>query len=119
MNAAWYTDFGPADEVLRSGKLPKPDPGPGEVRVRIAASGINPVDVKRRLGGRGAAVTDRVVPGVVSLPHGWGHGAPGAAMSVAADHAGVNANTLTDHTAIDPLSGNAVLNGVPVEVSPA
>ena len=64
-------------------------------------------------------ITDIVMPGVVSLPHGWGHGVPGTRMNVAARHAGVNSNVLTDELAIDPLSGNAVLNGIPVEVTPA
>jgi anaerobic selenocysteine-containing dehydrogenase len=64
-------------------------------------------------------VTDKVMPGVVSIPHGWGHGAPGANLPVAARYAGVNANALTDELDLDPLSGNAVLNGVPVELSPA
>ncbi|MEM7139634.1 MAG: molybdopterin oxidoreductase family protein [Actinomycetota bacterium] len=64
-------------------------------------------------------VTDSVMPGVVSLPHGWGHSKPGARMAVAAEHAGVNSNVLTDPSIIDPLSGNAVLNGIPVEVVPA
>ena len=64
-------------------------------------------------------VTDSVMPGVVSLPHGWGHGKPGARMAVAGEHAGVNSNVLTDPSMIDPLSGNAVLNGIPVEVLPA
>ncbi len=62
-------------------------------------------------------VTEDVMPGVVSLPHGWGHQAPGAAMRVAAVHAGVNSNVLTDEAMVDPLSGNAVLNGIPVELS--
>jgi len=64
-------------------------------------------------------VTDAVMPGVVSLPHGWGHGVPGTRMHVAADHAGVNLNALTDDTVLDPLSGNSVLNGTPVTVVPA
>ncbi|GJM38020.1 MAG: dehydrogenase [Acidimicrobiales bacterium] len=64
-------------------------------------------------------VTDSVMPGVVSLPHGWGHSKPGIRMGVASEHAGVNSNVLTDPEAIDPLSGNAVLNGIPVEVVPA
>jgi anaerobic selenocysteine-containing dehydrogenase len=64
-------------------------------------------------------VTDAVMRGVVSIPHGWGHAAPGARMTVAATHAGVNSNVLTDPRAMDPLSGNAVLNGIPVEVEPA
>ena len=58
-------------------------------------------------------------PGVVSIPHGWGHGVDGTAMRVAAEYAGVNTNLLTDAAVIDPLSGNAVLNGVPVEVTAA
>ena len=62
-------------------------------------------------------VTDEVMPGVVSLPHGWGHSLPGVRMSVAAAHAGVNSNVLTDDFAIDPVSGNAVLNGIPVTVA--
>jgi anaerobic selenocysteine-containing dehydrogenase len=61
-------------------------------------------------------VTDAIMPGVVSIPHGWGHGAPGTGMRVARAHAGVNTNVLTDETQVDPLSGNAVLNGIPVEV---
>jgi anaerobic selenocysteine-containing dehydrogenase len=64
-------------------------------------------------------VTEDVMEGVVSLPHGWGHKAPGAQMDVAAEHAGVNSNVLTDEHAVDPLSGNAVLNGIPVELAPA
>jgi anaerobic selenocysteine-containing dehydrogenase len=64
-------------------------------------------------------VTDKVMPGVVSLPHGWGHGQRGTHMDVAADHAGVNSNVLTDELEVDPLSGNAVLSGIPVELEPA
>ncbi|MET0685500.1 MAG: molybdopterin oxidoreductase family protein [Solirubrobacteraceae bacterium] len=63
-------------------------------------------------------VTDRVMAGVVSLPHGWGHDAPGARLGVAAEHAGVNANALGDEELVDALSGNAVLNGIPVAVAP-
>jgi NADPH2:quinone reductase len=62
MKAAWYERQGPAREVLTVGSLADPVPGPGEVRVRIALSGINPVDVKRRAGGRGALDGPRVVP---------------------------------------------------------
>ena len=58
------------------------------------------------------------MPGVVSIPHGWGHDADGARMSVAAAHAGTNSNVLADEMLIDPLSGNAVLNGIPVELVP-
>jgi anaerobic selenocysteine-containing dehydrogenase len=64
-------------------------------------------------------VTDAIRPGVVSLPHGWGHDLPGAKMRVAAEHAGVNSNVLADDRALDPLSGTSVLNGIPVELHPA
>jgi anaerobic selenocysteine-containing dehydrogenase len=63
-------------------------------------------------------VTDEVMPGVVSLPHGWGHDVPEAQMSVAAAHAGANSNLLADELLIDAVSGNAVLNGIPVEIAP-
>ena len=61
-------------------------------------------------------VTDDIARTVVSLPHGWGHGAPGTRMNVAASRPGVNSNVLTDGSIIDPLSGNAVLNGIPVKI---
>jgi anaerobic selenocysteine-containing dehydrogenase len=64
-------------------------------------------------------VTDAMRPGVVSLPHGFGHDAPGARMPVARAHAGVNSNELAADDALEPLSGNAILNGIPVEVAPA
>ena len=63
-------------------------------------------------------MTDAVMPGVVSLPHGWGHDAPGAELRVASEHAGANSNVLADELLIDAVSGNAVLNGIPVEVAP-
>ncbi|MGH9228499.1 MAG: molybdopterin oxidoreductase family protein [Acidimicrobiales bacterium] len=66
-----------------------------------------------------AEVTDGIRPGVVSIPHGWGHDMPGVELSVARRYAGVNSNLLADEELIDPVSGNAVLNGIPVEVAPA
>ncbi|SPF01421.1 molybdopterin oxidoreductase family protein [Streptomyces sp. MA5143a] len=66
-----------------------------------------------------AEVTDGVRRGVVSLPHGWGHDRPGTRMSHAALDPGVNVNQLLDGSLLDPLSGNAVLNGVPVELARA
>ncbi|WP_199838620.1 molybdopterin oxidoreductase family protein, partial [Streptomyces scabiei] len=63
-------------------------------------------------------VTDVVRRGVVSLPHGWGHDRPGTRMRHAAIDPGVNVNQLLDGSLLDPLSGNAVLNGVPVELAP-
>ena len=64
-------------------------------------------------------VTDTIMAGVVSIPHGWGHDTEQARMSVAAENAGVNSNLLADETLVDALSGNAVLNGIPVAVAPA
>jgi anaerobic selenocysteine-containing dehydrogenase len=64
-------------------------------------------------------VTDDVMPGVVSIPHGWGHDLPGVALSVAGEHAGTNSNVLADELVLEPLSGTAVLNGIPVELEPA
>ncbi len=62
MKAAWYARQGAARDVLEVGERPDPTPGPGEVRVRLAFSGINPVDVKRRAGGRGGMDDEYVVP---------------------------------------------------------
>ncbi len=61
-------------------------------------------------------VSDEMMPGVVSLPHGHGHADPDARLAVAARQPGVNSNLLTDERGLDALSGNAVLNGIPVEV---
>ncbi len=92
---------------------------------------MHPADAAARglAGGARAAVRSRagrlevevetseaMMPGVVSLPHGWGHDVPGIQMRVAAAHAGVASNVLTDDAVIDTASGNAVLNGIPVEV---
>ena len=59
------------------------------------------------------------MPGVVSLPHGWGHDLPGVELWVAAERPGVNVNLLAGNDHVDPLSGNPHLNGVPVEVPAA
>ncbi|MER7568182.1 molybdopterin oxidoreductase family protein [Streptomyces sp. NPDC097941] len=64
-----------------------------------------------------AEVTDGVRPGVVSLPHGWGHDRPGTRLGHAAKDPGVNVNQLLDGSLLDPLSGNAVLNGIPVKLA--
>ncbi len=63
-------------------------------------------------------VTDDMMPGVVSLPHGWGHDAPDARLSIAREHAGVNSNLLADEELLDAVSGNAVLCGIPVTLAP-
>jgi anaerobic selenocysteine-containing dehydrogenase len=64
-------------------------------------------------------VTDGIRQGVVSIPHGWGHDLEGVQLAVAGAHAGVNSNLLADETLFDPISGNAVLNGIPVDVQRA
>jgi anaerobic selenocysteine-containing dehydrogenase len=64
-------------------------------------------------------VTDGIMAGVASLPHGWGHDAPESRLRVAREHPGANSNRLADEGAIDPLSGNAVLCGIPITVVPA
>ncbi|MFF0673778.1 molybdopterin-dependent oxidoreductase [Streptomyces tendae] len=87
---------------------------------RLGVRGAQPVRVQ----GPGGAVTvpaevtDAVRPGVVSLPHGWGHDRPGTRQTHAAAAPGVNANQLLDGSMLDPLSGNAVLNGVPITLTP-
>ena len=57
-----------------------------------------------------------MMPGVISLPQGWAHDFPGMRMGVAANRPGVNLNTLLNDRLLDPLSGNAVLSGIAVEV---
>lgn len=61
-------------------------------------------------------ITDTIMPGVVSIPHGWGHNQPGMQMQIASEHAGVNINILTDEESYDILSGNAAFSGTAVKV---
>ncbi len=61
-------------------------------------------------------VTDTIRPGVISIPHGWGHGVDATKLSIANAHTGVSVNQLTDEKFVDQLTGNAALNGVPVKV---
>jgi anaerobic selenocysteine-containing dehydrogenase len=63
-------------------------------------------------------LSDHMMPGVISVPHGWGHDVAGTRMQVAAARPGANLNTLFDEHLRDPLSGNAVLGGVAVELRP-
>ncbi len=65
------------------------------------------------------AISAEIMPGVVSLPHGWGHARPAAQLRVAAEHPGASINDLTDDSAIDLLTGNAALNSVAVTVAAA
>ena len=77
--------------------------------VRVA-SRVGAVEVELEL-------TDTMMPGVVSLPHGWGHGREGARLAIAGAHAGVSINDLTDELRIDTLTGNAAFSGVAVTVA--
>jgi anaerobic selenocysteine-containing dehydrogenase len=74
------------------------------------------INVKSRVGeiSLPAEITHKIMPGVISIPHGWGHNKKGMRWKTAEQHAGVSVNDLTDEMVIDELSGNAVLNGVPV-----
>jgi anaerobic selenocysteine-containing dehydrogenase len=91
------------DDAERLGLV---DGGRATVRSRVGAVDA-PVEV-----------TDELRPGVVSLPHGWGHDLQGVDMDVARAHAGTNSNVLTDEQQVEPLTGTAVLNGIPVTVAP-
>jgi anaerobic selenocysteine-containing dehydrogenase len=85
-------------------------------RLGLAAPG--PVRIRSRVGSVEAPLelTADLLPGVVSLPHGWGHRGDGLRMQLAATHAGVSCNDLVDDAVLEPVVGNAVFNGVPVEV---
>jgi anaerobic selenocysteine-containing dehydrogenase len=78
----------------------------------VVASAVGSVEIV-------VEVTTDIAPGVVSIPYGWGHDQPGVRLEVASARPGVNTNLLSDASQIDPLSGNAVLNGIPVQVMPA
>lgn len=66
-----------------------------------------------------ATVSETIMAGVVSIPHGWGHDRPGVSLSIASKHAGASVNDLTDDELLDALTGNAAVNGVPVSVRAA
>ncbi len=87
---------------------------------RLGIADGDEADVMSQTGGVRAdvEVTDTVMTGVVCLPHGWGHVDPQTWGSVAAKRPGVNSNLLTPSSGLDALSGTAVLNGIPVVVSP-
>ncbi|MEN8721013.1 MAG: molybdopterin oxidoreductase family protein [Oceanococcaceae bacterium] len=93
---------------------------PDDMRSRGLADGAR-VAVSSRIGTVQVAVvaSAEMMPGVVSLPHGWGHDRKGVRLDIAARYPGVSANDLTDTRLLDPLSGNAAVNGVPVQVKAA
>jgi anaerobic selenocysteine-containing dehydrogenase len=87
---------------------------------RLELSDAGSAEVRSRTGSLVATVevTEDIMPGVVSLPHGWGHDVPGTELRVAAERPGANSNLLADELLLDAVSGNAVLNGIPVQVAP-
>jgi anaerobic selenocysteine-containing dehydrogenase len=90
---------------------------PRDATARSLAAGDR-VSLKSRVGQIEVSVeiSDEVMPGVVSLPHGWGHDRAGVRLSVAGQFAGTSINDVIDEQAIDELTGTAVLNGTPVEI---
>lgn len=91
---------------------------PMDARARGIENG-DMVSVRSRVGAieLPAQLSEDIMPGVVSVPHGWGHGRNGVRLATASAHAGVSLNDITDDHYVDLLTGMAVLNGVPVEVS--
>jgi anaerobic selenocysteine-containing dehydrogenase len=83
----------------------------GGQRVRVA-SRVGAIEVPLE-------VSDEIRPGVVSVPHGFGHGRAGVGWTVAASHPGASVNDITDPALVDRITGNAALNAVPVRVEPA
>ncbi len=85
---------------------------------RLRVTNGDCVQVTSRAGALEVSVelTAAIMPGVVSIPHGWGHNQPGTQLTIASQHPGVNSNMLTDEQCTDPLSGNAVLNGIAVTI---
>ena len=99
-------------------------PGGGSLPERERHFEAGLLDLRSRQGlysesPRGVEITDGIRRGVLSLPHGWGHDRPGTGQQLAAGQPGVNVNQLNDGSLLDPLSGTAVLNGVPVTVGPS
>lgn len=90
-----------------AGRIGLADGGSARITSRVG-SVVAPVEI-----------TEDLMPGVVSLPHGWGHDVEESRLRVAKQHAGVNTNVLTDNQAYDVASGTAVLFGTPVSVEPA
>jgi anaerobic selenocysteine-containing dehydrogenase len=102
----------------------------GKFRCTALVSSIDATRLGLRDGGRAriangprtieveVEISDDMMPGVVSLPHGWGHDQAGAKLGLASERPGANLNALFDETLRDPLSGNAVLGGVPITMQP-
>ncbi len=92
---------------------------PDDARARDIEDGAR-VAIRSRVGAVevGVELSDEMMRGVVSLPHGFGHGRPLTRLRVANQHAGVSVNDLTDEQLVDDLTGNAAFSGLPVDVRP-
>ena len=130
MRAVWYTRQGAADEVLQWGEQPTPDAGPGEVRVRLHASGVNPADIYRRSGTRyamegplvvphsdGSGIVDQVGSGVDAAWLGrrvWLYNGQrgGRLLGTAAEHIALSADLVADLPASTSFHAGACL-GIP------
>lgn len=77
--------------------------------IATVSSEVNAIDVP-------VEISDEIMPGVVSIPHGWGHALARTNIDIANDHPGTNANALIDERLYDRPSGNSILNGIPVQV---
>jgi anaerobic selenocysteine-containing dehydrogenase len=90
---------------------------PSDAQARGIAHGEQ-VEVRSRVGAVTvpAEVTDALMPGVCSLPHGFGHARRGTAQAIASEKPGASFNDLADELRLDELTGNAALSGVPVDV---
>ena len=93
---------------------------PTDASERDLSEGQN-VSVQSRVGSivLPVEISDEMMPGVISIPHGWGHERPGVQLGVAQQHAGASINDITDESAIDALCGTAAFNGTWVEVEGA
>jgi anaerobic selenocysteine-containing dehydrogenase len=144
--AAYLADLGRLDRVARPGGLvmigrrqvrsnnswlhnsERLTKGPGRCTVLVhpddaAARGLVDGAPARVVSTHGAIelpveITDAMMPGVVSVPHGWGHARPGTRLQVAAQVSGASINDVIDPARIDELSGTSALTGQPVEVQP-
>ena len=90
-----------------------------EDATRLGLTSGQPVQVDSRVGSVSVSleISDEIMKGVVSLPHGFGHQQAAKTLRVAGALKGANVNILTDETFLDPLSGTASLNGIPVRIS--
>ena len=86
-------------------------------RMRVESGTM--VGVKSRVGAIEieTEITERIMPGVISIPHGWGHDRKGVKLKIATQNPGVSVNDITDQSKVDTICGNAVFSGVPVKIA--